>query len=248
MNNLKSEPSEKPDKLYKYKSLADEKPRTYTSRTITHQAIYFSRYDEFNDPFDCKFTVSCDGSESDRLALAEMVARYESGPDASEQQVQRVACQVMQHLSADDGGELPFDMYEFAKESIGRMGICCFCEVNDHILMWSHYADAHRGICLEFSNLDKNDFRQVTYVSSMPAYNILTLVRPRVEKDEEAHKLLLYKWEHWGYEKEWRMFNPPGPGVQTYQPHYLTGVILGSRISDDDRHDVFKWCSDQVAL
>ena len=30
-------------------------------------------------------------------------------------------------------------------------GIACFSETYDSLLMWSHYADYHRGICLEYS-------------------------------------------------------------------------------------------------
>ncbi len=35
--------------------------------------------------------------------------------------------------------------------------VSCFSETCDSILMWSHYADSHKGVCIEFENED-NDF------------------------------------------------------------------------------------------
>ena len=39
---------------------------------------------------------------------------------------------------------------EFAFEKIEDYGIACFTTKNDNTLLWSHYADEHQGICLEF--------------------------------------------------------------------------------------------------
>lgn len=33
---------------------------------------------------------------------------------------------------------------------LGNSAVACFSEVNDDFLMWSHYAGAHSGVCLEF--------------------------------------------------------------------------------------------------
>src|SRR5207253_3097370 len=44
-------------------------------------------------------------------------------------------------------------------------GICCFSEEYNNPLLWSHYGDQHRGICIGYT-LDrrpKPDLRQVRY-------------------------------------------------------------------------------------
>jgi hypothetical protein len=37
-------------------------------------------------------------------------------------------------------------------------GICCFSETNDNIHMWSHYAQSHKGICVEYDFSDDEDY------------------------------------------------------------------------------------------
>jgi len=36
------------------------------------------------------------------------------------------------------------------KVAIGKYGVLCFSRRWNNILMWSHYADGHKGICLGF--------------------------------------------------------------------------------------------------
>lgn len=39
-----------------------------------------------------------------------------------------------------------------------EFGICCFSETNNNIHMWSHYADSHKGICIEYDSSEFNDY------------------------------------------------------------------------------------------
>lgn len=49
---------------------------------------------------------------------------------------------------------LPLDMrikYErYLKQSLQQVGICSFSKARKNQLMWSHYADEHKGICIGF--------------------------------------------------------------------------------------------------
>ena len=36
------------------------------------------------------------------------------------------------------------------KKTFQNWGVYCLCEKPDNLLMWSHYASAHQGICLQF--------------------------------------------------------------------------------------------------
>ena len=49
--------------------------------------------------------------------------------------------------------------------------VSCFGSTNDSILMWSHYAEMHKGICIEYDINDK-DFRQVFYKEKMPDFKL----------------------------------------------------------------------------
>ena len=49
------------------------------------------------------------------------------------------------------------DVMEKVKETRNNTLISCFSKSWNSTLMWSHYGDKHKGICVEFDRL-KNDF------------------------------------------------------------------------------------------
>lgn len=120
-----------------------------------------------------------------------------------------------------------------------KIGVLCLSAQKDDILMWSHYADSHRGICLEFDGYYKF-FAQAQKVQYPP-------VRPRInpfrQNDDEMMEIaLLTKATPWKYEQEWRLIHyMQGPGVYRFPAEALTGVILGSQISSADEHKVRGW-------
>lgn len=70
--------------------------------------------------------------------------------------------------------------------------------------MWSHYANSHKGICLEFA---KNNpliaaARPVRYKKSYP---VLTPQSYGPGNDANVLDLLLTKAMNWCYEREWRI-------------------------------------------
>lgn len=246
-----SEDVKKPVKLYKYRSLAPLDRRN-TSRIITRHEVYFASRSQFNDPFDCKFITVWEGSENEKTAFAaELAAKWY--PNASEEKLQAVTLKFVSEFSGPDRTDHALaDQSQLVQEGTRRIGIFSLSEVNNDILMWSHYADSHRGICLEFSEMDVGDYHKVDYVNSVPRFNPLSEFRRDDGTDSPVEQVVLSKWEHWSYEKEWRILSfdrdrpdATGPGVYGYKPQQLTGVILGSQISDDDRDDVLRWCRDQ---
>lgn len=59
--------------------------------------------------------------------------------------------------------------------NIYNYGVACFSRSHDNILMWSHYADGHSGICVEFESDEcpiLNCVRKVDYSENCPVYSI----------------------------------------------------------------------------
>jgi hypothetical protein len=84
----------------------------------------------------------------------------------------------------------------YKKEMGGRFGLICFSEDWVNPLLWSHYADKHRGICLGF-DVDERVLRKVKYVKER---STLRLPLTTTTTDE----LLWTKYWDWKYEDEWR--------------------------------------------
>jgi len=84
----------------------------------------------------------------------------------------------------------------------------CFTETNLNLPMWAHYADNHKGICLEYnitkikSKLLKEHLFPIIYTDKLPdkflsPYRNLAFTF--------YYNILIHKLSDWSYEKEWRL-------------------------------------------
>ena len=82
--------------------------------------------------------------------------------------------------------------------------ILCFSRNWDNLLLWSHYGDSHKGICLGF-DISEGDpgVNYDTDVLYQP--NLLQIRRPEDLNFDLANRLLRTKHESWSYEQEVRM-------------------------------------------
>lgn len=77
-------------------------------------------------------------------------------------------------------------------------GILCFTKNWESPVMWSHYADKHRGFCLGFEVPD-GIAKNVDYVSSR-------LEWPEDAGEEFMGRVVCTKFKHWSYEEEYRIY------------------------------------------
>ena len=118
--------------------------------------------------------------------------------------------------------------------------IVCLSKKNDNILMWGHYADSHKGICLVFSS-NKEPFvcaRKVEYEKDMPLLYLPQAARSR----EEIISTMLTKPIDWEYEHEYRYVfslktqnqkSTYNSGDFLYLPKgSLVGIIAGCEMSE----------------
>ena len=85
------------------------------------------------------------------------------------------------------------------KRQLGeRRGVLCFCEEWHNPLMWSHYADKHRGICLGF-DVAEDFLNPVTYVEQR-------LEWPAKLDEAFVQRICKTKFSQWSYEQESRAF------------------------------------------
>jgi hypothetical protein len=104
-----------------------------------------------------------------------------------------------------------------------RWKILCLTSVPDSTLMWSHYADHHRGVCLEFSpNGVLGAAMQVEYRESYPLWS------PHTSSQSGLNEILLTKSADWSYEHEYRLIGFGGQARPDWpnNPLQLDGDFL----------------------
>lgn len=111
-------------------------------------------------------------------------------------------------------------------ESVGTnsvikyFGVISLAETKDNLLMWSHYADSHRGVVIEFNIDDENPFDlfDLTHKSNFSQKKIFERVKyrktrwveePKTKTNDDILKhYMLTKSDEWIYEKEYRYILP----------------------------------------
>ncbi len=151
-----------------------------------------------------------------------------------------------------------------------KVFLCCFSKKPDSILMWSHYADEFRGVCIEWSSPSFfEDLNEVKYSQERKTFDIYKAVRTylgyqfgRLQFDENdpylkqlVLRIVSTKGSDWSYEEETRWIvekdaiqkgNVEILGEGQIKLHidsaYPTKVYLGERIGQEDERELRSIC------
>jgi len=160
---------------------------------IQNQSFKFSNPNNFNDPFDL-YEELIDFSKQD--------TDFENG-NLSRKEKRRIQNTPLQTKTK-------YLKTEWKKQRI-NYGISCFSKIYDNILMWSHYADKHDGICVGFL-VDINKLQQDDFWAFAIDYKTDFTPLPYYNKDNQDRLKMLTQYlsvkaEFWSYEKEIRLIN-----------------------------------------
>jgi len=180
--------------LYRFESDNTQHFKDSITELFEKNLLYLNIRSELNDPFD---TNPIFIGSIDRNDIHELVKRRTNANRAMRREKIRHLNDLNSYF--DKNFKNVFDSY----------GIKCFSRTMKNILMWSHYANSHRGICIEFKP------KPNTYLS----YNVPVIYsteRPTVQRyvisnkgddlfKKQATLLLRSKALNWAYEEEQRV-------------------------------------------
>ncbi|MDO3643845.1 DUF2971 domain-containing protein [Mucilaginibacter sp. L3T2-6] len=207
-------PNGLPPKLYKFSQV-----NSFLHQSLSKNYLWHSRRADFNDPYDCYSRLL--KYEPSREQLIEYARRTllpgESLSEITSYMVNNPEIIVEAYLKTAD-------------KVIGDMGICCFTTNCNNILMWSHYAHNHKGVCLVFNPYkDINSFlvAKVRYLNEFRPINYFD--------DPTTNAMIMYttKSKDWEYEEEYRLVNASN-GAVFYDKQALIEIIFGCKCSQAD--------------
>ena len=116
------------------------------------------------------------------------------------------------------------------KRKAAELGLLCFSKSWRNPVLWSHYADEHKGICLGF-DVPESCLYEVKYVPERLQLEQL------VPDEVQLQKLLRTKFKDWGYEAEYRRIVRFEETQEANNLHFwpfgsdlkLREVVLGAR-------------------
>lgn len=84
-------------------------------------------------------------------------------------------------------------------------GVICFSTQWENPVLWSHYADKHKGLCLGFDVPDEMA-AIIEYTGKKLVVDVEKLIEGGSLNEEKMLKILTTKFEDWQYESEYRVF------------------------------------------
>ena len=173
------------------------------TQTLKDLVVYCSSPGDFNDPWDCKpffNTEILNDPEENEKHVAWALDLCRRRTSMSEKDIES----VRETLTNDPAraADLIRNLSESMEAAILRQyRVYCLGPDVGNLPMWAHYADSHRGVCLEFSL--RNDVMcsalKCEYLREFP------IMRSHSNEDADALRVLLAKAEPWGDEKEYRI-------------------------------------------
>lgn len=222
--------------LYKY--------RKFDSRTLSmliNNEIYFANPEDLNDPYDCQISITASIQEA--ISIAQK--RY---PEA---------------LTLDKINLLA-DLTRYAPKmevDIKSTGIYSLSRTSANVLMWTHYAAEHTGLCIgiRLPNhlLNYNHEARIVganscfYSNNNPFVGYLNEMVTNNEMmswNDFWYRVfsigIVAKHKSWKYEKEVRVVRKE-PGVAKIKPSNIVEVIFGVNMQLDDQRTITKLLTNQ---
>ncbi len=203
--------------LFKYRAI---NPRLIDS--MVNPTWYFAKPDTLNDPFDCRVDI--------RKALTR-AANSASGLPAD----------LLRAALKREDGMLDAWVKQFADFGVFALSQTSACE-----LLWTHYADNHRGLVLTYQ-FDESLFSDSSHklvgldfvkygqnaVTEYLQSAAIDQQKPNSFVEELGRLYLTAKSEAWRYEEEVRIIRTTS-GAMEIPRATLQGIIFGLRTPQDD--------------
>jgi hypothetical protein len=228
-----------PAKIYKYRG-----DTIHSRENLRTDTIWMASPETYNDPYDSWLTFPLDtlltfleaalvdnfvaAAKLDGVISAKEIEDAKKSPEPLRAVLKNL--QVLRSASAVEfWGEraktYSAQLVGYAKNAVSqieglrkREKVCSFSAISDSLLMWSHYADNHKGFCVEFdieSLSEQHFFRKNLYpvLYAREFYDLRSFMSrlangPRGDFRPMVPLLaMLHKFDGWMYESEWRLMH-----------------------------------------
>ncbi|MFZ4402108.1 MAG: DUF2971 domain-containing protein [Bacteroidales bacterium] len=202
--------------------------KTAIDSILTDCTLQFSNPKTFNDPFDCNLKLL----KINYKDIMVNEAIKQSSINLSRQQRREV----------ERTFNNPKTFQNILKAEREKYKIACFSETNKEILMWSHYADKHSGVCIGFNFPHKYDDKfvmcPVKYLNELKSIDGMT----------DTLKVILYwlttKSVRWDYEQEIRAVTKSKMNTNyeliKFDSKYIKEIIFGCNVTEKELNDGIK--------
>lgn len=237
-----------PDVIYKYRKWNDK----YQKRLLTDNELYMSPASLFNDPFDCKIYKNyylLDTPEKIEEYInrsienhADWMIENNKNPDEQRKILEERLSNIIKYQVRSE--------YYDDEYNNKYHGIACFSKRWNSILMWSHYADNHKGFAIGYDEkrmrysmlFGKGDY--VEYSEDFPE------IHPHDDHSKVQNLRTFCKSKEWIYEEEYRFMNlyfdvggaeaDSEKRIVKLDDKFIVEIILGVCMPEEYKKEIIK--------
>ena len=254
-----------PERLYRFRSASTDHFYNELVEAVDNHKVWCHPVNLQNDPFDA-LPSFCDSTEEE-LSQFLTVLRKHQGSSVNlaggnwKELLKSRAIPVSRDIEKwvkTQRRNLLWQADITVKSFLGvreNTKIAAFCNNSNSLLLWSHYADAHKGIRLEYGWMQNGSVSYpfaplvpVKYckarpkISKLDACKYVWSVRLNNEKivsqtfsNEILEKSVHTKSNDWAYEEEWRYVetDEKGPGYKVILPLKVISISCGVAASEE---------------
>lgn len=228
-----------PASLYKYYRDTPE-----NIDAVKNNKMWYSAPCNFNDVFDCGISIDEKKVFNEALKLLSGNSRILPGSNAWKN-LQLIIKKNMKELQAE---------FDSLKDTTG---VSCLSESKDSLLMWAHYANNHRGFCVEYDLLEINRSLRFTavpviYSEEKTCFDFFDPQSIGKDTWKLFIQSLTSKSPEWRYEKEWRIIRDQGACGDKWNVGKKgalldmirpSSIILGCAVKPEFEKEVKDYCS-----
>lgn len=255
-----------PKTFYKYRAFDSR-----TVESLCLDLLYYAKPTELNDPLECSPILETDSSVTElrnllnkliqRRVVSETIGYLKKAlikgakadahasklaTNASNRTLLEITYQATDpevHSGTVEEAESWLLTRHIQDEMLQHYdkGVCSLSTVYNSPLLWSHYGDQHKGICIGY-DLDRQPKPLPLKVIYGGSRTIKTsaVIKAIIDGDQSAreslnHDVLLRKAPGWSYEKEWRLVDSPGLHESCLR---LRDVTFGLKCPSSVKHAV----------
>ncbi|NLV42215.1 MAG: DUF2971 domain-containing protein [Candidatus Hydrogenedentes bacterium] len=213
--------------------------------------MFFSSPAQLNDPFDCRIPLNFYGGTDEEIKSEWLANASERYPHLQGRALtKRINKDITRYSKIRDNPSKRDKTEEYiARDLLKGFGLFSMSANRQCILLWSHYADAHKGYCVGFNtNMLKRDFISVRPtnnpksvcalfpVSYTHSYPQLSCFGTKEEKIRNLNRALTTKSNVWQYEEEYRLIIMNESNIAiTFNEDAVNSVILGALMEESGR-------------
>lgn len=202
--------------LYKY--------CTYSANSLgvlINSEVWYCKPAEFNDPFDGDYSVSEECTAEEFISMFNL--------DCTPNDFKSLNPEYFDEN--DLLSKEKYNKFSDVVKGLKNIGVLCLTSKRDSVLMWSHYADEHRGFNLKLKLHEDIPYQNISYNNTLPVKK-LSYFYEIVTNNEGYIDIQFYKHIDWEYEDEYRICINGGNRLVKL-PGEITEINFGCKMPDN---------------